>query len=82
MSKTLQQEGETVLAELHASVDDAERALLALLERESSRMWTIRELQDAAAEGRSPTAMSLAFLRLVKRGVVQVGDDMRVHFVR
>lgn len=69
-------------AELQANVDDAERALLALLEREGDRTWTIRELQDAAAEGRSPTAMSLAFLRLVKRGVVRVGDDQRVQVVR
>lgn len=79
ISATLKREGETALAELAKDVDDAEGALLALLERESDRTWTILELQDKAADGRSPTAMSLAFLRLLKRGVLRVADDQRVH---
>jgi hypothetical protein len=81
ISTTLQREGETVLADLNEQVDDAEHALEALLGRASDRTWTIRELQDTAADGRSATVMSLAFLRLLKRGVVRVADDLRVHVV-
>ncbi len=77
----LRQDGEEALAELQERVKEATVAMLELLRENDARTWTIRELQDAAADGRSPTATSLAFLGLIKARVIDVDDDLRVHVV-
>lgn len=71
---------ETALTELAQKVHDAESAIKAVLEENAGRTWSIKELQDAAAaDGVTPSVMSIAFLRLEELGVVSVDADLRVH---
>jgi hypothetical protein len=70
---------ESALADLAKDVRRAEAALKAILAENENRTWTIKELQDAAADGVSPSVMSIAFLRLEEAGVVSVDTDLRVH---
>jgi hypothetical protein len=68
----LQEEGaETTLIELAEQVAKAAADLRRVL-RESEGPWTVRELQDKAANGRSSSVMSIAFLRLLKAGEVSI----------
>lgn len=70
----LQEDGaEAALEAVAFEVREAEEAIRKVL-RESSadEIWTIRSLQDAAAEGHSSTVMSIAFLGLLKAGELRV----------
>jgi hypothetical protein len=79
--RILQEEGaEVALADLGEKVTEAAAAMRSLLHEDKGRTWTIRQLQDAAARsGWSSSVMSLAFLRLLQEGVVEVDADLRVH---
>ena len=78
----LQEDGaEAALTALADHVAAAEEAIRALLQNSEGRAWTIRELQDEAANGWSPSVMSIAFLRLLKAREVQVGPDLQVRAI-
>lgn len=69
----LQEEGaEATLAALASEVMEAEVNLRAVLKEHGERIWTIRDLQDAAANGHSSSVVSIAFLRLLKGGELVV----------
>ena len=69
----LQEEGaESTLQALASEVTEAEDNLRAVLREERDRIWTIRDLQDAAANGHSSSVVSIAFLRLLKNGELTV----------
>jgi hypothetical protein len=69
----LQEEGaETTLIELAQQVAKAAADLRRVLHESEGRPWTVRELQDEAANGRSSSVMSIAFLRLLKAGEVSI----------
>ena len=73
-----QEGGELALAELAGQVRAAEDAIKALLLEDGSRTWTIRELQDAAANGFSSSVVNIAFLRLLQGDLLAVGADLTV----
>ncbi|HEX8067335.1 MAG TPA: hypothetical protein VF520_12520 [Thermoleophilaceae bacterium] len=75
----LDEETEAALTDLAQRVDDAQRALRDVLRAGSDRTWTIRELQDEAANGHSSSVMSIAFLRLLHGGELVVDKGQRVH---
>jgi hypothetical protein len=77
----LQEDGaEAALNELAERVQGAEIAIRDLVLSDKSRIWTIRELQDTAANGWSSSVMSIAFLRLLQGGeLLRVDSDLRVH---
>lgn len=70
----LQEDGaEVALVEFADEVragEDAIRRVVAAAPAET--VWTIRELRDAAAEGRRSSVMSVALMGLDKAGEVQV----------
>jgi hypothetical protein len=69
----LQEDGAVaVLGEFAEQVKDAEVAIRQLLEHSERKTWGIRELQNAAAGDRRPTAMSMALLALVKADVLRM----------
>lgn len=71
---------ETALAQVAAKVAEAETKIRDLLFDDVERVWSIRELQDAAAyEDLSPSVISIAFLRLEQAGVLHVDADLLVH---
>ena len=71
---------ETALAEVAAKVAEAEGRIRDLLSDSEERVWSIRELQEAAAyDDLSPAVISIAFLRLKQAEVLYVDDDLRVH---
>jgi hypothetical protein len=79
--RVLQEEGaEAALTDLASKVDDAEAAMKLLLEKDKTRTWTIRLLQDDANTGGwSSSVMSLAFLRLLKKHLLEVDSNLQVH---
>jgi hypothetical protein len=69
----LQEEGaEATLTALASEVTEAESNLRTVLKEDEGRTWTIRDLQDAAANGHSSSVVSIAFLRLLKAGELTV----------
>jgi hypothetical protein len=67
----LEEDGaDSALTEFNSEVKAAEEDIRALVWEDRERVWTIRELQDdaAAAGGRSSTEMSVAFIRMARRG--------------
>jgi hypothetical protein len=75
----LQEEGaDAALTALAGEVREARDSIRKLLLEDPERSWTIRELQDAAANGARATVMSIAFLQLHQAGELIVGDDLRV----
>ena len=74
----------SVEAALREAADDvraAEEQIVELVTTDPDRVWTVRELQDAAAEigGWRSTIVSIAYRRVLRRGtVLKVGSDLRV----
>ncbi len=63
---------DAALAALAKEVEQAERDIHSVLDAECDQPWTVRELQDAAANGHSSSVISIAFLRLLKFGKLRV----------
>ncbi len=63
---------EAALIALAEKVTRAEDAIRQILAKEPKRVWTVRELQDTAAGDLSSSVMSIAYLRLLKAGELQV----------
>lgn len=69
----LQEEGaEETLLDLAGKVSEAEDAIREVLRDDPEKGWTARELQDAAAFGRSSSVMSIAYLNLLKAGELRI----------
>lgn len=83
--KLIQEEGvEAGLRDLGDQVRAAEKQIIKLVTEDPKRVWTIRELQDAAAEAGDWTSsvVSIAYRRLVRSGtVLEVGSDLRVRAI-
>lgn len=77
----LEEDGaETALRQVAERVVQAEAVIRNLLNKDKTRVWSIGDLQDAAAyRDLSPAVISIAFLRLRKAGLVHVGTDLRAH---
>jgi hypothetical protein len=78
----LEEDGaESALVQVAQKVKQAERVIMALLDEDSTRAWSIRDLQNAVADRKplSPTVISIAFLRLRDAGIVHVDTDLRAH---
>lgn len=75
---TLQEGTNAVLADLPEKVQAAQASIRRVLAEGSQDSWTIRELQDRAANGLTSSVMAIAFMRLVQEGTLVVGSDFRV----
>jgi hypothetical protein len=72
-AEILREDGaEAALLALAEKVAQAEQAIRQVLRENPTRVWTVRELQDAAAGDLSSSVMSIAYLRLLKAGELQV----------
>jgi hypothetical protein len=65
------------LAEAAEKVRAAQDVMERLVEEDPERVWTARELQERTAEEGpwSSSVLSLAFLKLVKQGVLVLDDE-------
>jgi hypothetical protein len=70
----LEEDGAQVaLAEFAAAVDDAMAAIREVVEQApSNKVWTLRELREAAGEGRRSSAMTSALFKLEASGELRV----------
>jgi len=60
------------LAEFAEAVDDAIAAIREVVAKDPDRVWTLRELRDAAGEGRRSSAMTSALFKLEELGELTV----------
>lgn len=75
----LQEEGaEETLRTLAGKVAEAEDAIRDVLQANPEKSWTARALQDAAADGRSSSVMSIAYLSLLKTGELRIDPDSQM----
>jgi hypothetical protein len=69
----LQEDGaEATLEAFAAEVREGEQAIRAVVAEAPGKAWPMRELEDLAAEGRRPTAMSVALMGLIR------SDELRL----
>lgn len=69
----LQEDGaEATLAVFATEVHAGEDAIRTILAESPQQTWTMRELEDLAAEGRRTTAMGVALMGLLKAGELRI----------